>query len=633
MKTNTLLLALFITLKSLGQDSLPPVYEIKADTAISVITKQYWQMLEDTAGKLSIQDVKRPEIAKKFHGDNTEFTGMGFLGLKDYWIRFRLKNTTGKDQGLVFPVAYMRSDYYIFRPSGVMDHLKNGWGVTFTDKDTFNNSNNILVRIRQNEEIIIYKKNHYFAGEMYKRADLLGYRFYDQYIRDEFLSNQAVDKRLMAVFMAGLLFLAFLLTLFFYRIVKEKIYLYYALFVLLEGYWIWSMASDMLTRNMPLVGWYLGVICSDMLGYVFFVLFIREFLKTRTYFPKWDRLLLIITAALVITIGCEYFFDSILSIAWYKVPMLVADIVFFLFMAIVTISFFLPGKESLPYRRLSIIAIFPISLYWTCAYTLGNLYRELNLRYDTPIPEFVVKLRTHSLSFEMICVAWFSILFTWILLQKYALIRKQLTMQALEREKERTELMEIRNDELEKKVQLRTTELKQSIDDLKNTQQQLIQSEKMASLGELTAGIAHEIQNPLNFVNNFSEVNKELIVEMKEEIGRGNLAEVKTLAENIESNEEKINHHGRRADAIVKGMLQHSRNSSGAKEPTNINTLADEYLRLADKICAYDIKNKYTNCGIFYIFEPCYQNLNAPGNLSLKRPHPYSIPRDMQVLL
>jgi two-component system NtrC family sensor kinase len=582
MKTKTLLLALFITLKSLGQDSLPPVYEIKADTAISVIGKQYWQMLEDTAGKLSIQDVRRPEIAKKFHGDNTEFTGMGFLGLKDYWIRFRLKNTTGKDQGLVFPVISIRSDYYIFRVNGVLDHLKSGWGVKFNDKDTFNNSNNILVRIRQNEEIIIYKKNHYFAGEMYKRPSLVGFRFYDQYIRDVFFNSQANDNnRLLEAFMAGFLFLAFLLTLFFYRIVKEKIYLYYALFVLSEGYWIWSLASNMLTRNTPLPGWYIDVIFSDMLGYVFFVLFTREFLKTKAYFPRWDRLLLIITAVLVITVGSQYFFDSIISIAWYKVASLVVDIVFFLLMAAITISFFLPGKESLPYRRLSIIAIFPISLYWTCSYTLGNLYRDLNFRYDVPIPEFVVKLRTHSLSFEMICVAWFSILFTWILLQKYALIRKQLTMQALEREKERTELMEIKNDELEKKVQLRTAELKQSIDDLKNTQQQLIQSEKMASLGELTAGIAHEIQNPLNFVNNFSEVNKELIVEMKEEISKGNLEEVKTIAKNIESNEEKINHHGKRADAIVKGMLQHSRNSSGTKEPTNINALADEYLRLA----------------------------------------------------
>lgn len=138
-----------------------------------------------------------------------------------------------------------------------------------------------------------------------------------------------------------------------------------------------------------------------------------------------------------------------------------------------------------------------------------------------------------------------------------------------------------KNDELQKLVNEKTAALKNSLEELKATQAQLIHSEKMASLGELTAGIAHEIQNPLNFVNNFSEVNKELLFELNEEIEKGNLKEVESLAKNIIENEQKINHHGKRADAIVKGMLQHSRSSTGIKEPTNINALADEYLRLA----------------------------------------------------
>ncbi|MDQ6813141.1 MAG: ATP-binding protein [Bacteroidota bacterium] len=157
-------------------------------------------------------------------------------------------------------------------------------------------------------------------------------------------------------------------------------------------------------------------------------------------------------------------------------------------------------------------------------------------------------------------------------------------------------------EQQKQETDLQRMKAEKSLKELKDVQAQLIQSEKMASLGELTAGIGHEIQNPLNFVNNFSEVNSELIDELKEEIEKGNIEEMNSIADDIKENEQKINHHGKRADAIVKGMLQHSRSSTGVKEQTNINALAEEYLRLSyhglrakDKSFNSEIKTDFDN--------------------------------------
>ena len=145
-------------------------------------------------------------------------------------------------------------------------------------------------------------------------------------------------------------------------------------------------------------------------------------------------------------------------------------------------------------------------------------------------------------------------------------------------------------------------EMKITLENLHKTQTQLIQSEKMASLGELTAGIAHEIQNPLNFVNNFSEVNQEMIDELKEALKNGNLEEAIAIADDLQQNEEKINHHGKRADFIVKGMLLHSRNTTGEKEPTDINVMANEFFKLSYH--GLRAKDKNFNAELITNFDP-----------------------------
>jgi two-component system, NtrC family, sensor kinase len=164
-------------------------------------------------------------------------------------------------------------------------------------------------------------------------------------------------------------------------------------------------------------------------------------------------------------------------------------------------------------------------------------------------------------------------------------------------------------DAQKKIIEGKNIELNKTINKLKSTQAQLIQSEKMASLGELTAGIAHEIQNPLNFVNNFSELNKELIDEMKEELAVGNVQLANEVADDILKNLEKINHHGKRAADIVKGMLQHSRTSNGTKEPTDINALADEYLRLSYH--GLRAKDKSFNADFKTEFDPNLPKINV----------------------
>jgi signal transduction histidine kinase/ligand-binding sensor domain-containing protein len=212
----------------------------------------------------------------------------------------------------------------------------------------------------------------------------------------------------------------------------------------------------------------------------------------------------------------------------------------------------------------------------------NKLYREFsNLPYGTYTFRVRAKNTFNVLSEEIsysfvILPPWYATWWAFILyflgigLLVLGLVKFQ-TGRILAREKDKNREKELAH----------AREIQKAYEDLKATQAQLIHSEKMASLGELTAGIAHEIQNPLNFVNNFSELNTELIEEMNEEVGKGNLEEVKVLLSDLKKNEQKIAQHGKRASSIVKGMLAHSRNGSGEKQSLDINDLAEEYLKLA----------------------------------------------------
>jgi signal transduction histidine kinase len=293
---------------------------------------------------------------------------------------------------------------------------------------------------------------------------------------------------------------------------------------------------------------------------IIIVVYLRKALKTAATMPVWNKrllwLLYITIALMALTFAGRGFHELI---HWISIIMLSL------------LLYVIYKKEQFSIAKFFITAVVP---YLVVSF-ISHAVRLISLSFYNDWSNWLDVSETFA-------VIWgFG---TWVV------TRKQQKELVKAREKARTEeqnskIISAMKAELEVQVAERTAELlkqkeelEHALHELKSTQAQLIQSEKMASLGELTAGIAHEIQNPLNFVNNFSEVNNELIEEMNNE---NNIEEIKAIANDIKQNNDKIAFHGKRADAIVKGMLQHSRKNTGQKEPANINDLCDEYLRLS----------------------------------------------------
>jgi two-component system NtrC family sensor kinase len=295
----------------------------------------------------------------------------------------------------------------------------------------------------------------------------------------------------------------------------------------------------------------------------FLILRLRKKYKTKTELPQWEKILLGLMFVCIALFIVQSSFNFLKPLTGW-----LAHVVVGIVLAIIYLN------DEFSSERPTMFAVLPLIL----VNIIGDVVKLISTSLYTNI---------HNL-FE--AASFFA--FVWMIAQlainnkqRKALIKEQTKTHE---EEQKNKFMASMKAELEIQVAERTAALtsqketlEEALTELKTTQAQLIQSEKLASLGELTAGIAHEIQNPLNFINNFSEVNTELIEEMKEAIAKGDSEEVLAIATDIAANEQKINHHGKRADSIVKGMLQHSRNSNGIKEPTDINKLADEYLRLA----------------------------------------------------
>ena len=290
---------------------------------------------------------------------------------------------------------------------------------------------------------------------------------------------------------------------------------------------------------------------------------LRRTLKSKILMPKIDKYL-----------GLGFWFSIALLVAGIFLNSRTDIIVWVAHAMLFTVIYFcLTQKEFRPVKSF---------IYSILPFVAVNFIEDLTKLISYSFHEEWENYFDTAVFFSII---WFFAMFFITRKQRIDMEKEQLIAIELEKEFQQSEVLkaklEIQVAERTAELQGQKEKLQKALDKLKATQVQLIQSEKMASLGELTAGIAHEIQNPLNFVNNFSEVSSELLDEMNEEIDKGDFEEVKSIANDIKMNLEKINFHGKRADSIVKGMLQHSRIGNNVKELININKLADEYLRLA----------------------------------------------------
>lgn len=578
MKKVYLLAALlFIAATSvLAQSTLPPAIEIKADTAgYFSIPKAHWQILPDATGKLSLPAVQ----ASAFESPGTTKYRIANHDINVYWFRYSLKNLVDHSVQVAIPAALSRVEVYTTDSLGRWTKKTTGAGVPFSERSDFKRYRQLVYTIHPGETVTFYEREmlNFKIDRFMSLA--IGYKILKDTPTEvvNYYEDRLSEVSVIA-FLCGLLVLAALVNVFFYLVSREKVYLWFALFGLCYALLAGNMPLfDVFLKEVPDLNRYNAILALTS-GF-FLWKFLAAFYGSAVLYPRWHRVTDYLSYSTLLSAMLMASLNTI-AIPWLSGLVAILVLTFCVnAVLILSVSLF-KGKQDRIFKLVTALPFLFIAVTYIVADTLRGTGMDRN-----PVTNFLYE---YGPDITLLCFYWLVVLFLWKMIQRFQTLQKQVLQEALEKERieregeaERLQLIAAQKVELEHQVTERTAEVNQSIIHLKQTQTQLIQSEKMASLGELTAGIAHEIQNPLNFVNNFSEVSIELVEEMEIELTNGDKDEALAIAGDVKQNLEKIRHHGKRADGIVKGMLQHSRAGGTAKEPTNINSLVDEYLRLA----------------------------------------------------
>lgn len=532
------------------------------------------EILEDESKSIDINQLLKYPLRYTFQKNNLKTQDLKYR----YWARCSIVLKANDPDWLDFSSNFWRYvQVYITDTSGLCRALKFGLFENHAE------SSYLFLPNHPYTLYIAYNSEKYFRREI--NVNLV--------IRK---TNYAFEQRAVTNYLdgivLGIMFGLALYNLFLFFSVRERNYFWYSAYTLsivvmfitwhkdtpshLQQIFIKSHAADI---------FYLRKIIEN-LTWVLYGMFARAFLNTRQTTPRLDKVIIISIIVTGMAIFQSVYFTGSINIYFHFLIALVCIIAG-------TIRYINGYKIARFFLVAQVFVLLGLLI-------VSGQYLGFDFLFFLPKNELSNYLRTPSTLY--VCGAIESILFSFALGGKYNALQQDIARVKLEKEQEKQALLKAQNETLEQQVNQRTLELTQSLESLKLTQAQLIQSEKMASLGELTAGIAHEIQNPLNFINNFSALNVDLLSETNDQTsGSSRFESREQLNEIIRKNSEKINYHGHRIDSIVKSMLEHSRSGQGKVEEVNINTLVEEALKLA--FHGYKAKEKTFNASYETVLE------------------------------